>query len=521
MPSPPSFASLLADRIEAETARADPVAWAQRFLGEHLWSGEVSICSSVVSHRYTAVPAAHGLGKSRTAADLACWWLGTRPDPFLVTTAPTAAQVESILWREIASQQQAHDLPGRVTFSGYPEWHVGGKLVGLGRKPSEYDESTFQGIHALNVLVIFDEAAGIPATLWDQADGLMTNANARMVAVGNPTDPTSQFARVCAPASGWNVIRLDGLRSPLLTAEAVAPFPELAALLEAEGIAPSVEAVPAPLDQLLTGPQWISERITRWGVGSAIWQARVRGIFPAEADSDAVIPLAWVLAAQDRYEAWCVEKPKPAGRIVLGVDIGRSTDADVNVVARRHGYVVTDISTWRVSDLMATTGRVAAMLREEHLTTAVIDETGIGAGVLDRLREQGLSAVGFVAAGKSTATDGTGEFPYKNLRAQAWWELREALDPAKGSDLCLPPDDQLAADLTAPRWKLTSTGAIQIEGKDDIRKRLGRSTDRGDAVVMSMQQSAMAGPVPDVVAWGGGAERPEWEPLYGGVESPY
>lgn len=512
------FASSLADRLEADARSADPVGWIGAELGEYLWAGQQMVCRSVVENRYTAVPASHGLGKSRSAADIALWWMSTKPDPFVVTSAPTAAQVSAILWREISAQKEANAIAGRITTSGFPQFHAGDRLIGIGRKPSDYSDSTFQGIHALNVLVIFDEAAGVPAGLWDQADGLMTNSNARMLVIGNPTDPTSQFAQVCKPGSGWNVIRLDGLRSPLLTEEAVAPYPELAQLMADEGIPYSTEVVPERLQQLLTGPQWIAERIGRWGVGSALWSARVRGIFPEEADADAVIPLAWVIAAQDRWTAaWDGDKPRhtPPGRTVIGVDIGRSDDGDANVAARRSGHIVYPLQTWRVKDLEQTKARVAGMLRGEPNTVAVIDEIGVGAGVLDGLRGMGCSAVGFVAGAKSAGTDRNGEFKFKDLRAEAWWRLREALDPAHDPDLCLPADDdQLAADLTAPRWKLVGRGEIQVEPKDDIRKRIGRSTDRGDAVVMSLVQSTMVGADPDVHRWGDTArppDGPEWD----------
>jgi hypothetical protein len=496
------FASSLADSLEAASRSHDPNDWVAGELDAYFWAGQRQIAQSIVANRSTAVPAAHGLGKSWSAAALGCWWLNTHEDPFLITTAPTAAQVSAILWREIKGLAEKHSLPGRITMSGYPQWQIGGRLVGMGRKPSDYDDSTFQGIHALNVLIIFDEAAGIPPLLWEQADSLMTNSNARMLAIGNPTDPQSQFAAVCKPGSGWHVIRLDGLRSPLLTREAVAPYPALAALMEAEGVPYSTETVPERLTQLLTGAEWIHERITRWGVGSSLWDSRVRGIFPEESDADTVIPLAWAMKAQDRWQAWADGgKLEPPGRQVFGLDIGRSEEADATVLATRHGHVVYELDSKRVKDLTVITGIAAAKFRSTNRATIVVDEIGIGAGVLDALRAQGISAVGFVAGAKSEDTDRNGEFAFANLRAEAWWRLREALDPAHDPDLCLPPDEQLLADLTTPRWKLTGRGVIQIESKDDIRKRLGRSTDRGDAVVMSLWQSTMVGAQPDVVPW--------------------
>jgi hypothetical protein len=86
------------------------------------------------------------------------------------------------------------------------------------------------------------------------------------------------------------------------------------------------------------------------------------------------------------------------------------------------------------------------------------------------------------------------ELQFANLRSASWWNLRELLDPAQRHGIALPPDDLLIGDLTAPRWRMTSGGKILLESKDDIRKRIGRSTDDGDAVVMAFWRSmAMVG----------------------------
>jgi hypothetical protein len=115
-----------------------------------------------------------------------------------------------------------------------------------------------------------------------------------------------------------------------------------------------------------------------------------------------------------------------------------------------------------------------------------VDVIGIGAGVLDRLREQGCRAEPFNASAGTANKDASGEFGFANTRSAAWWLTRELLDPSRDSDLALPPDDLLLGDLTAPKWRILSGGKIQVESKDDIRKRLGRSTDDGDAVVQSL-----------------------------------
>jgi hypothetical protein len=101
------------------------------------------------------------------------------------------------------------------------------------------------------------------------------------------------------------------------------------------------------------------------------------------------------------------------------------------------------------------------------------------------LREQHFDIEGFNASEGTKERDKSGEIGFVNKRAAAWWALRELLDPAGDGEIALPPDDELTGDLTAPQWTVQSGGRILIESKDDIRKRLGRSTDAGDAVVMA------------------------------------
>jgi hypothetical protein len=125
---------------------------------------------------------------------------------------------------------------------------------------------------------------------------------------------------------------------------------------------------------------------------------------------------------------------------------------------------------------------------------AVVDVSGIGAGVVDRLRELSGSAEmdgaeirvdAFSAGSGSHRKDRSGEWGFADRRSQAWWGLRELLDPAFGSRLCLPPSDLLIGDLTSPRWREMAGAKIKVESKDDIKPRLGRSTDDGDAVVQA------------------------------------
>jgi hypothetical protein len=124
---------------------------------------------------------------------------------------------------------------------------------------------------------------------------------------------------------------------------------------------------------------------------------------------------------------------------------------------------------------------------EPHGTPiAIVDVIGVGAGVVDRLREEGYEVIAFNSAAKTDMMDAHGEFGFPNVRSAAWWNMRELLDPANpGNPIALPDDDQLISDLVAPRWRVLSGAKIQVEPKEDTKKRLRRSPDTADSVIMS------------------------------------
>ncbi len=276
LPQQQLLLAVVAMEIEAEQRRAglDPVAWVIERLGEELWSKQRDIAQAVAAFRRVAVPSCHGVGKSFIASRLAAWWIDTHPagSAFAISTAPTFQQVRAILWREIGRAHAKGNLAGHVNQT---EWWVNGELVAFGRKPADTEPAAFQGIHARHVLVILDEAAGIAKPLWDAAISLTANEESRILAIGNPDDPGSYFATVCAPDSGWRVIGIDAFASPNFTGEPVSD----------------------ELRALLVSPIWAEERAAEWGAESPLYLAKVRGQFP-DAVSDAVVPLSWVRACQ-------------------------------------------------------------------------------------------------------------------------------------------------------------------------------------------------------------------------------
>jgi hypothetical protein len=165
-----------------------------------------------------------------------------------------------------------------------------------------------------------------------------------------------------------------------------------------------------------------------------------------------------------------------------GVDVARG-GRDKTVRARRYGHYIKEILYHDYADTMVTAGHVAMGIKNGGY--AVIDVAGVGAGVVDRLREQALDIIPFNASWRTEMTDKSGELEFLNTRAAAWWKFRELLDPNSSNPIGLPPDPNLMGELISPTWRANSSGKIVIESKDEIRKRIGRSTDTADAVIMA------------------------------------
>jgi hypothetical protein len=438
----------------------DPVAWVEERLGEHPWSLQRDILYSVCNNRRTAVHAAHGVGKSYLAARVALWWIERDPvgDAFVVTTAPTYDQVRSILWREMAAAHRRGGLRGRI---GGTEWSIDGALVAIGRKPADHDPAAFQGIHARRVLVVIDEAAGVPQALWEAAGTLTSNDESRILAIGNPDDPGSYFATVCAPGSGWSVYRIDAFASPNFTGE----------------------AIPEGVRELLVGPTWVEERALDWGVDSPLYIAKVRGEFPSST-TDNVVPLAFVRNCQREpsessiAEAWA--RPTP---VELGVDVGAGGDR--TVICLRRGTRATIVWRGQTPDPSVVTGQVVRAINETGATRVKVDVVGIGwgiAGRLDELRREHVHSAEIV--GVNVGEGARDPTRFAHLRDEIWWEVGRELSRTRGWDL-RAIDEVAVGQLIAPRWEPDSAGRIRVEPKDETRKRLGRSPDDADALLLA------------------------------------
>lgn len=494
------WARRLADRLDPAPSKYDddPELWVTDKLDEYVTRDQAKIMRSVVENRYTAVPSCHDIGKSFSASRLVAWWIDTHPpgEAFVVTTAPTAAQVTAILWREIGKAHRKGHLIGRVT--GMNEWKLthqfgADELVAYGRKPADYDPTAFQGIHARYILIIIDEACGVPKALYDAVDSLATNENARVLAIGNPDDPSSFFAEVCKPDSGWNVIPVDALTSSGFTRERCAPYPELVAYMIQEGIPPTDEVIPEDLYPMLVSPLWVWERIKRWGVNSPIFTSKVRGRFP-HVTIDTLIHPHWVELAKAR------DVPPATSHARMGVDVARYGTDHTIIMMRRGGHcrVVEDIGAGPVTEVAGKVLQHGLGVADGSLLLApiaCIDDTGVGGGVTDILIEEGYPVVPVIAGSAATQMLPNKKPRFVNRRSELLWNLRDALAGPSGTGedgwLDLDPDDtELHAQLTDIKYEINRHGQIKVESKDEIKKRrsggldIAESTspDRADAL---------------------------------------
>jgi hypothetical protein len=204
-----------------------------------------------------------------------------------------------------------------------------------------------------------------------------------------------------------------------------------------------------------------------------------------------VIPTAWIEAAQLR---WHPEAGRGLTMTAIGLDVAQG-GADHTVLAARHGGWYAPLVRKKGQDTRDGSAVAAAVvaLRRDRCPVVVDVGGGWGGDTVARLKDNGIPVVGFNGANGSSAKTRDGQLAFFNRRAEAWWRMREELDPGQdgGSILALPPDASIKADLAAPRWEITVRG-IKIEDKDEIRKRLGRSPDEGDAIVMCLSEGARA-----------------------------
>jgi len=374
-------------------------------------------------------------------------------EAFVVTSAPSDKQVKAILWREIGRAHRKGNLEGRITLDA--NWYIGDEIVAYGRKPQDLTDpneamQAFQGIHARYVLVVLDEACGVPPWLWVAAESLVTNANSRILAIGNPDDPSSEFEKNCRPGSGWHNIKISAFDLPWNTGE----------------------VIPPSLEDLLTGQMWVEERKRKWGEESPYYISKVLGCFPEVAD-DTLISPAMIRAAHEYETQHSLEFG------VMGADIAR-LGKDRTCVYHNRGGEVRKIYEVHKQLTDKTGGKLMALLRQfANRVPMQIDAIGLGATVYDFMNAVGANVVPFVGSEKAHVRPDR----FKNRRAEGYWNLRGLME--EGLIDLDPADEDLAAELCNIKFWHDTAGRVQIETKEELEKRGLPSPDNADAAMMS------------------------------------
>lgn len=462
-----------ADMNQQEAARRllkrwehDPVRFADEALRLETWDRQAEIMRAVDAHPRVSVRSGHKIGKSTSAAGLALWWVNTRPRATVVMTSASYRQVKGILWKELRRLYHEAAFPIGGKLADDPETGLrfsdGREIVGLSTKEPE----RIAGYSGANLLFIADEASGIPEPIFEAIEGNRAGG-ARVVMFSNPTKTSGTFFDSHHTRRRfWLPIHVSSEETPNATGRGK-PIPGLATR------------------------EWLQEKAEEWGVESPLYGVRARGNFPAQGDN-VVVALVLVEEARGRWDAdEATEDREPLstdGRLQLGVDVARFGD-DESVVQPRRGVkafrpeVVQGQDTMKIAGL---TLRVARDLKRPGEKPLIkVDTIGVGAGVADRLREHDdVEVVDVNVAESGWATDRDGRPKFAKLRDQIWFTARDWL--AAGG--ALPPDPKLEGELVAPSYSFDSSGRIIVESKDAMKKRLGRSPDRADALALAVYE---------------------------------
>ena len=374
----------------------------------------------------------------------AIWHVLMRYPSKTVVTAPTSAQLFDACFAEMKSVAKRLKPPfntllevksDRIELKSAPE----STFISCRTSRAEQPEA-LAGVHSEHVLLLADEASGVPEAVFEAASGSMSGVHATTVLTGNPTRNTGFFYETHTRLrEDWHTMHVSCIDSPRVADD------------------------------------FVEDMRKRYGEDSPAYHVRVLGNFPPS-EEDTVIPVSLIEHAFNNVVK--VHDDTPA---VWGLDVARQ-GGDSSVLCKRQGPLIHPLTVWRNLDLMQLSGAVKAehdnMPMSRKPAEIIIDSNGFGAGVLDRLRELGLPARGLNVSERAVAKQ-----TYLNLRAELWFKAKAWLE---GMDVSLPKDDALYAELAGPRYMFTSSGKIQVESKESMKKRGIRSPDRADALCLAL-----------------------------------
>jgi phage terminase large subunit len=427
--------------------RRDPVLFVKDVLrveNVETWQEE-GLCALVNNDRL-AVRSGHGVGKTAWLAWIILWWLLTRSPAKIGVTAPSAGQLEDALWPEIrywhsrmptAFQELIEITASRVEVRGANDKAVSFATAKTAR-PENPD--ALAGLHSKHMLFVIDESAGVAEAVFETALGVMSTAGAKTVMTGNPTRVRGYFFDAFHLLSNrWWTRRVSCLESTRVT------------------------------------DNYAGDIAAKYGEDSNVYRVRVLGDFPTS-DEDSIIPLGLVEEAQERdIEVASVED------IVWGVDPARFGSDRTAFCKRSPTRMLEPVKYWQGKDIMETAGIIKHEWDTchgwERPAAICVDVIGLGAGVHDRLKEMGLPSQGVNVAEMPSQKE-----LYLRLRDELWFKARNWFQERA---CWLPDDPELVSELVSVRFKIRSSGKIDVESKEEMKRRSMRSPDLADAFCLT------------------------------------
>jgi hypothetical protein len=431
----------------------DCLGWVKEFVDIKLDPYLVKALSYVGREPRIALQAVHGAGKTTFDALVVLWAGAVSDDCKIITTASVWRQLEDYLWPEIAKWYNRTD------------WLKFGTTPKLLNTKIEFGPSSFatavspgqpesiEGAHAVRVVYIFDEAKEIDASIFESAEGAFSTPGDHIQIVSStPGAASGTYYNICSCKPGYeHWCRL---------------FFSLHDAIRAKRVSIS----------------WAREKRAAWGVTNPVYINRVWGLF-AEDSVDMIIPLSWVNAAIRRWYSWQNSNTELPDLECIGADTA-GQGVDKTCFYSRFKNIIMPPYREGKSNPMKLAGKLKTMVVGDAYIN--IDTSfGEGAGTACRLDELEVRCNHVNFGEKTDRKDESGILGFVNVRTAMYWSLREQLNPNNHPTLCLPDDPMLIGDLTAVKYTMRSDGVIIAESKDDIKKRLGRSTDDGDAVALA------------------------------------
>lgn len=422
------------------------------FLNEqYIWDGMEqmfeAIPRAIKEHKPLIISSGHALSKDYTFSGVMLWFCYCYQPSKVIFTAPTDRQVTGIMWAELKRKwrNKIFPTPGRLLSCNLdikPEHFI----LGFTTKETGGMVGKFQGFHARNVMVLVSEAQAVSDTIFDEIDGILTSQNSLLVMIGNPLRTTGRFAKAIKDKKNNIVIELSCLDSPNYIARK--------------------EIIPG-----LCSYQWVEDKRQRWGEQDPRWISKVLGKLPSVSIntvfSDELVDMMVDRIIRDAQE-----------KRAIGCDVARFGDDDTVIYGNEGGKIIKEkLSSHQ--RLPATASDCLIMAREIQASIIVVDGDGLGQGVVDDLWQMRGDIDVVEVHGNAKSEDEQ----YQNQRAEMWFYAKEQ---AENGRVSIPNDRLLIDELKEVQYFINSKGKIQLEAKEDLKERLGRSPDRADAWVLSV-----------------------------------